>query len=1104
MAVAVCRRACAQNGGSTPGASDSRSALRGQRLVVLALYLVAVAPAAEFPLAQIAPWPAGNVQLPPGRVLSLDGVWRFAVDPDGALGPEDALHEATRRILVPACWEAACPDLVDYDGAAWYVREFDVPPEMLRARRLILRFDAADYAAEVWLNGRRLGGHEGGYTPFEFDVTGLCKRTGNVLVVRVIDVGTDRRRSGGVTIREVPNGKQSHYCNIGGLWQSVKLLARGRCYVHSVFVQPLPGKRVRVFVLMDGALAGRTVRASVAAVGKPPVAWRSAPAARVLTFNLHVPQLPLWSPEKPELCVVRLAVRGPEGVEDECFATFGLRTISVHNRQVCINGRPVFLAGALDQAFYPYGIYRPASPALLERQFRAAKRAGLTMLRTHIKIPVLEYLQAADKLGLLLWVDFPSWYAWNEPVRRRVERQMAEWVWRDYNHPALIVWCLINEEWGMNFRAPEVRAWIARMWRTFKSWDPTRLAVDNSPAGGGHIISDIADQHSYVRAPERADDWAAWVARYTAHPERNFKWPESRYRGTEPVVVSEFGTWGLPDTDALLCCYGGQRPYWFFQRSYGGPVANLLDNFQKWALGCIYGPPVALATATQRHQADALKYEIEVMRRHGVAGYVITQFTDLNAESNGLFDMCRRPKLAAREIAPVHAQRALIAIVRQRAWLAGSALWVPIELSNFSDGDVPPGVLRWRLDGTARSGAVQAASVPAGRCGKLCTVKLRLPDVHRPTAARLRFRLIAGGREVARNFLDLSILPRAAVELPASVRVAWPDRPVEGADVAVVRRINPQVARFIRSGGRAVLLAESTDAFGALLFDGLHIADRNRKSRMGNWLGAFCWMREGGGFRMRWPWRGHLGMEFIDIAPKLCIDGVRPQLYAAAWSGLFVAWLHNPATLIQPLRVGDGALVICTYRLWDGSQRGDPLARAMMASLIEAAAKLDPQTLPAAGRVAILDQVVVPTAEAGGHTWRYTTAKPPEGWQAPEFDDSGWAEGLSGFGKPGTPGAIVRTRWTTSDIWLRTEFRLEAPPTAGCLRIHHDEDAEVYLNGRLIARFHGYLVGYTTVPLALQALGAFRSGRNVLAIHCRQTVGGQYIDAGLFVGRQVE
>jgi hypothetical protein len=144
--------------------------------------------------------------------------------------------------------------------------------------------------------------------------------------------------------------------------------------------------------------------------------------------------------------------------------------------------------------------------------------------------------------------------------------------------------------------------------------------------------------------------------------------------------------------------------------------------------------------------------------------------------------------------------------------------------------------------------------------------------------------------------------------------------------------------------------------------------------------------------------------------------------------------------------------------------------------------------------------VVVPTSLNEPQTWRYTTAKPADGWEKAAFDDSSWKDAPGGFGEPSTPGSKVRTEWRTPDIWLRRVVKLPASAKDGryALSIHHDEDTEVYLNGMLIASPKGYTTDYSLVPLDEKTLAAaWKEGDNVLSVHCHQTGGGQYIDVGI-------
>jgi hypothetical protein len=143
-------------------------------------------------------------------------------------------------------------------------------------------------------------------------------------------------------------------------------------------------------------------------------------------------------------------------------------------------------------------------------------------------------------------------------------------------------------------------------------------------------------------------------------------------------------------------------------------------------------------------------------------------------------------------------------------------------------------------------------------------------------------------------------------------------------------------------------------------------------------------------------------------------------------------------------------------------------------------------------------RTLVPTSEKEPQRWKFTTDKPLAGWEKRDFDAVKWSEADGGFGTKGTPGAIVRTEWKTADIWLRRSFDLkELANSEILLRIHHDEDAEVYINGVLALKVVGYITDYTELPITKEGLKALKTGSNTIAVHCHQTTGGQYIDVGL-------
>jgi hypothetical protein len=141
---------------------------------------------------------------------------------------------------------------------------------------------------------------------------------------------------------------------------------------------------------------------------------------------------------------------------------------------------------------------------------------------------------------------------------------------------------------------------------------------------------------------------------------------------------------------------------------------------------------------------------------------------------------------------------------------------------------------------------------------------------------------------------------------------------------------------------------------------------------------------------------------------------------------------------------------------------------------------------------------VIPAADTEPARWRYSLDKPGDGWTKADFDDSAWESGRSGFGTRGTPGAVIGTTWNTADIWLRREFELpDREYTNLQLWVHHDEDADVYINGVPALHVAGYVSAYDPLPMTPAARAALKPGKNTLAVHCHQTTGGQYIDVGI-------
>ncbi|MBK8046071.1 MAG: hypothetical protein IPK16_02405 [Anaerolineales bacterium] len=539
----------------------------------------------------------------------MDGNWDFQFDPSGIA--EYTHLGGWRPIRMPAPWQAEFDDLRGVSGVGWYRRRFTIDeliyPEDQAA---ILHFGAVDYHATVWVNGNLLGEHEGGYLPFEFDVAAELRVGANLLVVRVVDPTDDRKQFPDWPFSEIPHGKQSWYGPIGGVWQGVWLEMRPKLHIANVKLTPDPATgRIAIQTRLSGVLPanGRLSAIAYAPDGEPVGSVVLDPGGNGAVM---VGQAPLdWSPDSPNLYAVETTLTIAGATRHVTRQPCGFRTVEARNGRIYLNGAPIYLRGALDQAYYPETIYSPPSVAFLEDQVRKAKALGLNCLRTHIKIEDPRYYEVADRLGLLIWTEIPNWALLSDAADRRIKETFCGMVERDWNHPSIIAWSLVNESWGLNLaRNPEHRHWLAAFYQDAKEIDPTRLIVDNSACCDNfHVASDLEDFHAYFAIPDHAAQWDAWVEHFA---DRNNGWTWAQdfrlmRRPDLPLIVSEFGNWGLPDPDSLP--EKGKEPWWFesgHERDNGIVYPHgMHQRFMDSGLAEVFGTLETFTQFAQEHMA---------------------------------------------------------------------------------------------------------------------------------------------------------------------------------------------------------------------------------------------------------------------------------------------------------------------------------------------------------------------------------------------------------------------------------------------------------------------------------------------------------------------
>jgi hypothetical protein len=944
--------------------------------------------------------------------VSLDGTWDFYLDPEQRFDPDNFdRNNGVRRINVPGPWQAQFQDLRDYTGVAWYRLKFDLPPSFVRPgdpdTTCVIHFGAVDYFAAVWLNGRFIGTHEGGYLPFELSLDAALElEATNELVVRVLDPGAEGDSYGEteVSFSEIPHGKQSWYGPISGIWQSVYIEIRHATYIEQLHVTPdVPGEKAEIEIRFNRA-TGAPLSLKLM-LTDPHQAARSTCVAVVegterFETTLDMPSPLLWDAVTPHLYTLEATLyETPAFPLDSVSTHFGMRSIAASaDGHLMLNGRTLYLRGALDQDYYPALMYTPFSDAELDRQFAQAKHMGLNCLRTHIKITDPRYYDAADRAGILIWTELPNWENLTPAVRQRARDTLEGMIARDWNHPSIIIWTLVNESWGVELAAnPEHRRWLAETYDHVKALDPHRLVVGNSACFANfHVVTDIQDFHNYYSMPDHYRQWRDWVENFALRPawayaheyvsihdwreflrdpwnarERSLA-PEVRRTGSEPLVISEFGNWGLPDVAELRACYNGQEPWWFETGLEWGDGAvyphGAEHRFRQWHLNRVFPTWADLARASQRLQFQALKYQIEQIRLHlSIVGYVITEFTDVHWECNGLLDMCRNPKAYYDELAMINAADVIVPDWERTAYWAGERVELPLFLSHFSQADLQGSRLEWRLkDGAEVSGTLELPELAPAGITPIGAIRFEAPGVEASERARVELQLVdRAGRVAAQNYQMLYFFPRrshaqtydarragtgATGEFDAgagAVRLAAPphladaltamgyevETELVGVELAVTNELTDDMRRYIQRGGKVLWLAETDDCQQTDL-GVIQVVPRAGRRWQGDWASNMNWIRGGPMFKDI-PTDGLVDFAFADLTPEHVIQGFAPRDFAAnVHAGLFVGWVHHPVALVGERRFGNGTLLISTFRL-AGQVGANPVATIMVRDMID-------------------------------------------------------------------------------------------------------------------------------------------------------------------------
>ncbi|MET7903321.1 PA14 domain-containing protein [Streptomyces sp. NPDC005355] len=434
-------------------------------------------------------------QLTRDQWRNLNGTWQFAAAEDGQSPPFG--QRLAERILVPYPVESKLSGLERHEDRMWYRRTFTVPADWKvgEGKRLRLNFDAVDWQAQVYVNGKRVADHRGGYDRFSADVSDALRpgRT-QELIVGVYDP-TDAPSG-----ENPPMGKQRldpsgiFYTASSGIWQTVWMEPVATDHVDTLKLTPdVPGQTLSAEVrgVRDGVPVTATAYDGKRAVG-------TASGRTGAPLSVPVPSPHLWSPDDPHLYRLKVTV-GRDRVE----SYFGMRSIAVKEvagkRRTVLNGKPVFSMATLDQGFWPDGLHTAPTDEALAYDLKMHKRMGFNAVRKHIKVEPDRWYYWADRLGLMVWQDMPAMNTVtpSEQARREYEHEMKRMIDQHVSSPSVVMWVTFNEGWGQ-YGGPKVPALA-------KGWDPTRL-INGASGWNDTGNGDIADIHAYPGPGEPRPD----------------------------------------------------------------------------------------------------------------------------------------------------------------------------------------------------------------------------------------------------------------------------------------------------------------------------------------------------------------------------------------------------------------------------------------------------------------------------------------------------------------------------------------------------------------------------------------------------------------------
>ncbi len=750
---------------------------------------------------------------PRERRLSLDGEWRFRLDPSDS-GVEEEWFDADAAfdqvIAVPGCWQGqgfggegedrvwdfgldARTYRATYAGTGWYKRHFTVP-ESWRGNRIWINFGGVHPSAEIWVNGSCVGSHSAPYVPFAYEITGICGfEGGNSVTVRV----HEKDRFLGLAY--------NWQGNWSGLYRSVELSCTGPAWIGDIVLRPdLDSGILGVEAPLEGDLAPDAVleifilSPSGEAVAATEIEWDG----RKRRIEVQVQDPVPWSPDTPTLYAALLQLRSGGSVLDAAAVRFGFVEISTNGRKVLINGDPYYMRGTGDFAISPETGSPDTDRTRWRTKLATLRHYGYNYVRCQSYAPTPEYLDAADEVGILVqsemgalgaWAGASVWhtYAWPRPTPLYIDRLLKQWeltVTRDANHPSATIYCMSNEL-GSGTEFPRT-AW--RCYRMTKEIKPTSLVLWTDGGYNPDLPGDIVNADASVLAETE-----------------------------KPVIQHEFRWWSsYPDT-RIKHKYSGRavRPY-------------AIEMAEKKARENGLEPTLPLIAAnSQRLQYLEARTNIEACRRDNPDLAGICHFTamDIGFTPQGILDEFYERKRATPEEWLRCWGDTVLMIDRDfddRVLAPGDELSCRILVSDFSHPHLAEPVLTWEveLEGSIVSSHGSRFEHRPYTTTGAGDLRVSLPEVSRPSKATLRAEVGDGVRSF-RNQWSFWLMPQEGeadldvfvygptagswLETLGGVEEIAPSRISSGLGPKTIISsvLDDELIRYMERGGRVILAA---------------------------------------------------------------------------------------------------------------------------------------------------------------------------------------------------------------------------------------------------------------------------------------------------------